>query len=639
MNDIVGPGNALNATTTRPNDGRVFGSLDTWMKNCTTPTSQDGTQILAEMLNEWIAHTRTLIRANGLTLGGVNPVVTYDGGDDMILRAVQQLIQRGQQGAATDAGTANNLVVTLPVTPVEYIAHFTLRVKVKVSNTGASQIIVNSLSAVTITRTDGTPLQANDMLAGMEAILVFDGVYFQLINPSPAAWGSGGGGVSDFAADTSVTPNLITAAKSTPPLSYAAGLIVRTKLANNITGASQINLNGLGLVSVILPGGGATQNLDYLAGDVIYLFHNGTAFVCVTPINKAIIDTAVMQTVGSTGTFTTLTSAMQWVNRRQIALTGSLTLNLQSGQMVSSSDVVISHPESRRISIVGAALTGSFPTSISSTGNSSGNRASDLSTNFTTLRGIFNTELRFTGGAALYIHTPLASFTDILVSGDGSTITNGACLMNIEGGSGDTGLVSNPGGYSAIAVLGSGSNGIGVDGGSFAYLANIISTGHSLIGVSIQDGGIITVDPGTFITSGNGTDGIQANSSSSIRFGAVNLTSNYNGSNGVSALITSTANLPISGTVNINNNGLGVTAQDGSTIGITVGNVNNNSTSYGIYAFDQSRIIVNSAVACTGNATTNVLADGGSYIDNTGGALSCSPTANTNGNHNSWVRQ
>src|SRR5689334_12543063 len=112
--DIVGPANAPNAVTVRPADTRTFGANDTWFKDCTSPTANDGTKIQAGFFNAFTALFRNLIRGNGQTVGGVD-IVTLDNADDnMALKAVQHLIQRGLPGYAADtSGAANTITVAL----------------------------------------------------------------------------------------------------------------------------------------------------------------------------------------------------------------------------------------------------------------------------------------------------------------------------------------------------------------------------------------------------------------------------------------------------------------------------------------------------------------------------------------------
>src|SRR5688500_17208619 len=126
--DILGPADAPNFTTSRPADDRTIGATDTWMKDCTGPTANDGTKVKAAWLNAVIGLCRSLIRGNGNTGAGL-AVVTEDNADDMALRALQHLIQRGQTLYGVDSGSANALVVALTPALAEYKAGLTLGIK------------------------------------------------------------------------------------------------------------------------------------------------------------------------------------------------------------------------------------------------------------------------------------------------------------------------------------------------------------------------------------------------------------------------------------------------------------------------------------------------------------------------------
>ena len=113
MTDILGPADAPNFTTSRPADDRSIGSTDTWMKDCTGPNVNDGTKLRAGLFNSILANLRVLVRGNGNT-GGGPAVVTEDNADDMLLRAAQHLIQRGQPIYGVDKTTLEKTEPYLP---------------------------------------------------------------------------------------------------------------------------------------------------------------------------------------------------------------------------------------------------------------------------------------------------------------------------------------------------------------------------------------------------------------------------------------------------------------------------------------------------------------------------------------------
>jgi hypothetical protein len=180
--DIVGPANAPNAVTVRPGDTRSFGVSDTWMKDCTSSVANDGTKVQAGFVNALIGQFRNLIRGNGLTGASAEIVVQNNADDNMALKAVQHLIQRGQPSFASDTGTANAVVVAMSPAMAEHKLGTTVRVLIAANNTGAATITINALSAKNIKRLGGGALQPFDLQAASIAELAYDGTQYQIIS-------------------------------------------------------------------------------------------------------------------------------------------------------------------------------------------------------------------------------------------------------------------------------------------------------------------------------------------------------------------------------------------------------------------------------------------------------------------------
>src|SRR5690606_38839285 len=126
-------------------------------------------------------------------------------------------VQNGQFVYAVDTGTANNYIASLSPTLTSYTAGLGIRLKVAHNNTGASTININGLGNKAITYSNASAIGSGDMVAGMIALLMYDGTQFQLLNPFTTA------GVYAtpnqvqqnsfiYFADTSGTPNSITTA-------------------------------------------------------------------------------------------------------------------------------------------------------------------------------------------------------------------------------------------------------------------------------------------------------------------------------------------------------------------------------------------------------------------------------------------
>ena len=186
MTDFLGPANAPNSVTTRPGDGRSFSSLDSWFKDCTSLTSADGTQIQAAFFNGVLGALRNVVRTNGFFNDGVTPLIVENGADDgLVIKSLQNMVQRGQLIFGTDTGTAGALLVALSPALREYKAGLYIFVKVAATSAGASSINVNGLGVKAIVRRDGSPTLAGDLLANAMAILVYDGTRFMI----PSAYG------------------------------------------------------------------------------------------------------------------------------------------------------------------------------------------------------------------------------------------------------------------------------------------------------------------------------------------------------------------------------------------------------------------------------------------------------------------
>jgi len=80
MTDLLGPASAPNSTTSRPSEGRTFGGSDTWMKDCSSPSLQDGTVLQANFMNALLAQVRRAVRGTGIAENNAS--------DDLLLNAI-----------------------------------------------------------------------------------------------------------------------------------------------------------------------------------------------------------------------------------------------------------------------------------------------------------------------------------------------------------------------------------------------------------------------------------------------------------------------------------------------------------------------------------------------------------------------
>lgn len=305
MADILGPASAPNSVTERPVELRAFGMLDTWFRDCSSPASEDGTDIQANWLNGVVAALRALWRVNGKKADNVTPVNAEVGTDDAGLAAAMlHLLQRAQQSYAVDAGAANALVVTLAPAPAEIKAGMHLRVKVAATNTAAATIAVNGAAAAPIKHPDGSALSADDLIAGGVAWLVFDGAAWQLAATHTDRLSEGGGGGSaSFKVPYAVasgTPAAITAtyAPSTP--TPEAGHLFSVKLTSATVGATTFAPDGHGPYGLKSPNGSALTAGYALAGDLLLLEFDGANFIVLSKTSAVLTPTyPVFPEVGS----------------------------------------------------------------------------------------------------------------------------------------------------------------------------------------------------------------------------------------------------------------------------------------------------------------------------------------------------
>ncbi len=180
---------------------------------------------------------------------------------------------------AVDTGAVNALVVN-PATPLPALVAFR-DIKFQVGNTNTQSAVtlnVSGLGARTVLRSDGTALQPGDLVAGQIVSAVYNGAAWVLVaSPglTPAAIQAQSG---NFAVDTGAV-NALAVTLSPAPAALVAGLPVRVKSANTVTGASTLNVNGLGAVAIKRPDGTALQTGDVLANQTVQLVYDGTNFI------------------------------------------------------------------------------------------------------------------------------------------------------------------------------------------------------------------------------------------------------------------------------------------------------------------------------------------------------------------------
>lgn len=170
--DLGGPASAANSVTVRPADARTFGATDTWFKDCSSSSANDGTALGASQLNQPLAWLRNLIRGAGITPDNTN--------DNMVLQAVQSM----RAAYAVDSGGVNALVVDVNLPGFSLVAGTSVKVKVGNTVTGPTTIDIKNqtvdIATYNITRRDLSALNPYDLVQNEIVGLTFDGTQFQL---------------------------------------------------------------------------------------------------------------------------------------------------------------------------------------------------------------------------------------------------------------------------------------------------------------------------------------------------------------------------------------------------------------------------------------------------------------------------
>jgi hypothetical protein len=182
---------------------------------------------------------------------------------------------------AVDTGSVNAL--SIAYTPALLVRKLgqPYRVKVLNANTGACTMN-DGLGVAPIKLSGGADLAANELVAGMIAEFVWDGTNFQLVNSTVG--GGSPGTVNNYyieipyVADTSVTPNLITAPFSPAITAPTDGNPILVKIANANSGATQIGVNALALSNVVNRDGTPLTIGALVAGQMALLIRSGSTW-------------------------------------------------------------------------------------------------------------------------------------------------------------------------------------------------------------------------------------------------------------------------------------------------------------------------------------------------------------------------
>jgi hypothetical protein len=190
--------------------------------------------------------------------------------------------------AGQDTGAANAYVITFapgqPI-PAAYVAGMGVKFKALVTNTGASTVNVQGLGVIAIKRANGSALAAADITSGGIVELTYDGVNFQMQNYLGTGTNTNSITLASipYVPDTGTTNALIgTYSPAITSGQQVAGLFISIKLANNITGACTINVNGLGVKTIDLGTLVPTVAGIFVIGEILLLAYDGTVYQVIS---------------------------------------------------------------------------------------------------------------------------------------------------------------------------------------------------------------------------------------------------------------------------------------------------------------------------------------------------------------------
>jgi len=271
---------------------------------------------------------------NMITLSGGTPT-------DADLQQLAKAVQSQRVNYATDVGTQNAMVVACtPPWPAStaYPPGFMVRVKVLHANISDVSHTTYTLDAgggpFPVVRPDGSFPQTGDCPAGAIIEYISDGTRFQI--GSGMLGGGGAGSVTyvkiPYAADTSVTVNLVTVAFTPAITAPSTGDIVLIKINNSVTGATQIAVNAIPLKNVTKNDTtvSALAPFDMVKGGLYLLEWDGSEWILLNPAfgllslptapfyPEIVTNSGVMQFSTSTGQVVLQdTSVWQWRGLRR----------------------------------------------------------------------------------------------------------------------------------------------------------------------------------------------------------------------------------------------------------------------------------------------------------------------------------
>jgi hypothetical protein len=196
------------------------------------------------------------------------------------LHQTTRAVRDGKLNFCIDSGPLNQIQVELPGPLMQsYTAGLVLNVLIAHTNTGPTRIAIGALNPTTVKRPDGSELAAGDLLAGMVALLICDGTYFQCINIGTGETGAPNTSIFKidipYVHDTGTNPNALIGLYSPPLDDIREGRTVEIKLKAAVTGPTVFTPNNFPTHPVAHPDGSPIQAGDGVDNQIWLLCFDG----------------------------------------------------------------------------------------------------------------------------------------------------------------------------------------------------------------------------------------------------------------------------------------------------------------------------------------------------------------------------
>lgn len=227
--------------------------------------------------------------------------VVYDGTTNFVLQGANagisstQLQQQAGNYGADTSGTANALVVTLSPAPANLAAMAAAPIRITKSstaNTGTCSLALNGFAVTPIIWGDGSPMGVGDLPANSLFTVAYDGsanFIMQSVPFVPPMFADVQAQLGNYVADTGSGSNIYVVTLGPALVAPVVGMPIRTRIAHSNSGASTLNVNGLGAVAIHDSLGNALKANALRAGMIAEFFYDGTFYQLAVPAFAASI--------------------------------------------------------------------------------------------------------------------------------------------------------------------------------------------------------------------------------------------------------------------------------------------------------------------------------------------------------------